>query len=157
TLIKSQVDPQMPQSTSQTRRAFIRSFPIADCQLPIVFAPAYAIGNRHLAIDNGLYCGGMLSLIIANAAPCGSLRIAKRPIPGISSAGFITVAPSPVACCSLASQSSTAKYTSQCGGIGPISGVISYIPPAPRSPLLNSVYCIGPKFCVFLVQPNRFE
>src|ERR1041385_3960764 len=51
--MNSQVDPQMPQSTSQTRRAFIYF------QLPIAIwfrRPACAlIGNRHLAIGNDLF------------------------------------------------------------------------------------------------------
>lgn len=51
-LMKSQVDPQMPQSMSQTTRAFI-----AGCQLPLanlhepVAQHKSAIGNRHLAIN----------------------------------------------------------------------------------------------------------
>src|ERR1043166_8149678 len=84
-LMKSQVEPQMPQSTSQKRRAFISHcrFPIADFRLPIYFFISTIPHNRQLAIGNrkwfqlAIYWGGFSSLMMANAAPCAA-RPARR-------------------------------------------------------------------------------
>jgi hypothetical protein len=40
--MKSQVDPQIQQSASQARRAFIANF-----RLPIADLPAYALGSKN--------------------------------------------------------------------------------------------------------------
>src|SRR5947209_102790 len=71
-------------------------------------------GPRHCARWLGRHdCSE--SLITLKDAPCGSMRVAKRPT-GTSIAGAATLAPSPVAASTVASQSVTAKYTPQCGG-----------------------------------------
>src|SRR5574341_1127061 len=66
--------------------------------------PGFACSQKRLKL-----IGGVVSWMIANAAPCGSCAMAKRPVCGISVGGVKTWPPSALTFSALASQSATAK------------------------------------------------
>ena len=111
--MKSQVDPQIRHSSSQTTRDFM--FRVGSLLSQVAASEASGtVPARHARVFKNqvlrvIYADGGFNLINAKAAPCGSVRIEKRPVPGMSSGGFITLPPSSFAFCVDASQSSTAK------------------------------------------------
>jgi len=86
---------------------------------------------------------GFCNLISAKARPEDPLG-SKTTDAGNIVRWFHYAAPSSVAFCVFGITIFDAKYTSQFGGIGPISGVIFNIPPAGRPSLANIVYSRGP-------------
>src|ERR1043165_4947836 len=90
-LMKSQVEPQIPHNTNQTRRAFmLQNVPVTKKHKQHELdrkSLRYLCFSFGLARQTQPAAGCGLSSV--NAAPCGSDRIAKRPTPGISSAGFM--------------------------------------------------------------------
>ena len=121
--MNSHVDPQMPQRISQTMRAFIYSF-VREVEWNgqtcvrsptvregLIRDPALPHGRASDTLDSyflfSSWCG--VNLIIANTAPCGSLKVENRPTFSMSIGGTNALAPNDVAFSNVASQSSTAK------------------------------------------------
>ena len=77
----------------------------------------------------------------AKTAPCGSLSTAMRPTSGMLMGSTRTLAPSSLACSTVASVSGVEMYASQWGGAPPAlaSSGRSMIPPTGASPMVNIV------------------
>ncbi len=85
--------------------------------------------------------GAVFSVIALKTAPCGSIRVAKRPA-GMSIGPTSALPPAAVAAAAVASGSLTANQTCQWFGTPSICGGVA--PPAMSSPTNSIVYSPSP-------------